>query len=170
MNPIRAMLHSGSVLLVLAVCACAASAEKQVTAPAVKAGIVDYRCQADRDCAVKNVGNCCGYYPACVNTDSPTYPEQVRADCAREGKMAVCGFREISSCSCQQGRCEAITTPLTAVSDQGHLEKPSRAARVQGARGTGTSVYMQVHDDSEHRATPQAGRAAGFSSDPQEAQ
>src|SRR3546814_2802157 len=44
----------------------------------------------------------------------------------------------------------------------GNLLKPSRAARVQGARSTGTGVYMQVHEDSEHRATQQSGRTAGF--------
>src|SRR3546814_4850694 len=44
----------------------------------------------------------------------------------------------------------------------GKLVKPSRAARVQGARSTGTAVYIRVHEDSEHRATTQSGRAAGF--------
>lgn len=120
MNPMHAMLRNGLVMLVLGVSACAASAEKQVLAPATatKAGIVDYSCKADNDCAVKNVGNCCGYYPACVNTNSPTYPEQVRADCAREGKMAVCGFREISACSCNQGRCEAAGSALSGGSQE----------------------------------------------------
>src|SRR3546814_11648769 len=40
--------------------------------------------------------------------------------------------------------------------------KPSRATRVQGARRAGTAVYIQVHEDSEHRATKQSVRAAGF--------
>jgi hypothetical protein len=118
MSPMRAIMPSCALLLVLGLSACAASAEKQVPATAAKAGIVDYRCQADNDCAVKNVGNCCGYYPACVNTNSPTYPEQVRADCAREGKMAVCGFREISACSCNQGRCEAAGSVLSGGSQE----------------------------------------------------
>src|SRR3546814_14901910 len=43
-----------------------------------------------------------------------------------------------------------------------NLSKPSRAARVQGARSAGTAVYMSVHEDSEHRVTKQTGRAAGF--------
>jgi hypothetical protein len=70
---------------------------------------VDYSCKADADCAVKNVGNCCGYYPACVNTRSPTDPQGVQAECARKGMMSVCGFPEISSCTCKQGRCEAAS-------------------------------------------------------------
>ncbi|GIX34407.1 MAG: hypothetical protein KatS3mg126_0186 [Lysobacteraceae bacterium] len=63
-------------------------------------------CKTDADCAVKNVGNCCGYFPACVNKDAPTFPEQVRRDCEREGRMAVCGFVEIESCRCVNQRCE----------------------------------------------------------------
>lgn len=68
---------------------------------------VDTTCKADADCTVKNVGNCCGYYPACVNVDSPTDPQGVQAECARKGQMSVCGFPDISSCSCRQGHCEA---------------------------------------------------------------
>src|SRR3546814_6347441 len=30
------------------------------------------------------------------------------------------------------------------------------------ARSAGTGVYMPVHEDSEHRATPHSGRAVGF--------
>jgi predicted small secreted protein len=120
MNRWHALLPSTALLLALALSACTTPAGNgEVTTTAnVPAGIVDYRCQADSDCAVKNVGNCCGYYPACVNTNSPTYPEQVRADCAREGKMAVCGFREISACSCNQGRCEATGSALTGGSQE----------------------------------------------------
>ena len=58
---------------------------------------------------MKNVGNCCGYYPACVNVDSPTDPEGVRARCAKEGRVSVCGFPVISACVCRQGQCEAET-------------------------------------------------------------
>ena len=67
---------------------------------------VDYSCRTSADCAVKNVGNCCGEMPACVNKDSPTDPAAVQSQCAKEGRMDVCGFREISSCSCNAGRCE----------------------------------------------------------------
>ncbi len=67
---------------------------------------VDRSCTTDADCTVKNVGNCCGYYPACVNVDSPTDPEGVQAQCAAEGRMGVCGFPEISGCQCVQGTCQ----------------------------------------------------------------
>ena len=54
-------------------------------------GKVDTRCTTSADCAVKDVGNCCGYFPACVNRDSPVFPEQVRAACEAEGRASICG-------------------------------------------------------------------------------
>ena len=71
------------------------------------AGKVDTSCATSADCAVKDVGNCCGYFPACVNRDSPVFPEQVRAACEAEGRASICGFREISSCECVAGQCQA---------------------------------------------------------------
>jgi hypothetical protein len=66
---------------------------------------LDYACSVDSDCAVKNVGNCCGAFPACVNRNSPTDPAAVKAECARRGEMSSCGFRELNQCDCRQGRC-----------------------------------------------------------------
>jgi hypothetical protein len=68
---------------------------------------VDTSCRTDADCTVKNVGNCCGHYPACVNVTSPTDPKGVQARCAKSGMAAVCGFPEISGCSCVKGSCQA---------------------------------------------------------------
>ncbi len=70
-------------------------------------GQVDMTCSRDSDCAVKNVGNCCGYFPACVNKDSRTFPDQVKAQCEKEDRMSVCGFREITGCICVEGQCSA---------------------------------------------------------------
>jgi hypothetical protein len=72
-------------------------------------GGVYYGCRTDADCAVKNVGNCCGYYPACVNAGSPTFPDKVKADCAAEGRMGVCGFPQIRGCECLEGRCRNLS-------------------------------------------------------------
>lgn len=80
---------------------------ERIAAPGGAPVEVDYGCRSDADCAVKNVGNCCGYYPACVNKDSPTDPEGVMARCDKEGMASVCGFPEIAACTCQRGRCEA---------------------------------------------------------------
>ena len=69
--------------------------------------VADRSCRSDADCAVKDVGNCCGRYPACVNKDSPTDPAAVRAQCEKNGMASVCGFREIAACTCNAGQCEA---------------------------------------------------------------
>ena len=68
---------------------------------------LDTTCRSDADCTVKNVGNCCGAFPACVNLASPADPAAVQAQCRASGRMSVCGFREISSCQCSQGQCTA---------------------------------------------------------------
>ena len=78
------------------------------TPPQSSADTVDYTCKTSADCAVKNVGNCCGQYPACVNKGSRTFPDQVRAQCARE-RMDVCGFPAIHGCECVAGKCEGQT-------------------------------------------------------------
>ena len=67
---------------------------------------IDTSCTRDADCTIKNVGNCCGEYPACVNVDSPTDPAGVQAECARKGMASVCGFPAITSCQCVAGECQ----------------------------------------------------------------
>ena len=66
---------------------------------------VDSSCRTSADCAIKDVGNCCGAMPACVNKDSPTDPAAVQAQCQAKGMMGVCGFREITACQCDNGQC-----------------------------------------------------------------
>ncbi|MFN3843462.1 MAG: hypothetical protein ACK4RW_09425 [Rehaibacterium terrae] len=109
------------LLLLLLLVACAPYAETPAAdapTPAVEPGEVepgevDHACKVDSDCAVKNVGNCCGYYPACVNRDSPTFPERVMARCAEEEMAGICGFPDIAGCACVAGRCEnVLATPL----------------------------------------------------------
>ena len=75
-------------------------------------GVVDASCKTDADCAIKDVGSCCGYRPACVNTASPTFPEQVQAACAKDGRMGICGFPAISGCKCTAGQCEGTGASL----------------------------------------------------------
>ncbi|TYT23126.1 hypothetical protein FZO89_17970 [Luteimonas viscosa] len=85
-----------------------------VTSPALPAtpGVPDASCRIAGDCAVKNVGNCCGYFPACVNKDSPIDPDAVRAQCERSGMSSVCGWKDIQACDCVQGRCQAVDGPI----------------------------------------------------------
>lgn len=101
-------------LAVLAVCLAGLAGCAHAMAPAAKAtpaptAEVDYRCKVDADCAVKDIGNCCGHYPACVNKDSPTFPERVAAECARTGMSGVCGYPVISGCRCVAERCTNVT-------------------------------------------------------------
>ncbi len=67
---------------------------------------IDRSCQTDADCTVKDVHNCCGYYPACVNKDAKTDPALVQQLCAKEGMAGVCGFPAISSCGCVAHACQ----------------------------------------------------------------
>lgn len=77
----------------------------QATAP-------DTTCRVAADCEVKNVGNCCGYFPACVNKDAAVDPEAVRAECERSGMASVCGWKDIQACDCVQGQCRAVDGPI----------------------------------------------------------
>jgi len=104
-----------ALALSLAACAAPATGDLASTPPpkstpypprvVPKAVAVDSSCKTSADCAVKDVGNCCGAMPACVNKDSPTDPAAVQAQCQAKGMMGVCGFREISACQCDNGQC-----------------------------------------------------------------
>ncbi len=75
--------------------------------------VVDSSCTRNSDCKVKNVGNCCGMMPACVNKDSPTDPAAVQAQCQASGMMSICGFQDIKACQCVSGRCEAESSAVS---------------------------------------------------------
>ena len=62
-------------------------------------------CKTAADCTIKNVGNCCGYYPACVHKDQSVDPEAVLTRCEKEGTSSICGFPEISACACVESKC-----------------------------------------------------------------
>ena len=99
----------------------AASASEEAKAPSadtVKIEI-DYSCDSDEQCAIKDIGSCCGYRPACVNVDSPTDPAGVKAACERDGTAGICGFPAISACQCVNHRCEGITGPATMLPTPG---------------------------------------------------
>ncbi len=66
---------------------------------------MDYTCRADSDCAVKDIGNCCGTYPQCVNSNAKADPALVGELCRQEGAASVCGFVEIAGCKCSNRRC-----------------------------------------------------------------
>jgi len=69
---------------------------------------IDYSCETAEDCAIKDVGNCCGAYPRCVNRDAKTFPKKVMELCSQQGLASVCGFPSISRCECQGGLCVGV--------------------------------------------------------------
>ncbi|CAN5345068.1 hypothetical protein BH11PSE14_BH11PSE14_21250 [soil metagenome] len=79
------------------------------TASADKPEVLNDRCNSDADCAVKDVGSCCGYRPACLNRDSPTFADAVKARCKAEGRSGICGTIAVPGCQCTNGRCGTRT-------------------------------------------------------------
>ena len=65
-------------------------------------------CVEDDDCEIKNMGNCCGYYPECLNENADTDPERVMEICAEQNLGGVCGFPSINDCQCVDNKCKAI--------------------------------------------------------------
>ena len=78
---------------------------EEVREPAAPAAL-DRSCRTSADCVVKNVGNCCGAMPACVNKGARPDPAAVQAQCARQGMSSICGFKEVTGCSCVAGTCQ----------------------------------------------------------------
>ena len=82
--------------------------DQRAPAPVIgDASAPDTRCKVDADCTVKNVGNCCGYYPACVNVAAKVDPAAVAEQCRKTGTASVCGFPAINACHCDGGQCRA---------------------------------------------------------------
>ncbi len=67
-------------------------------------------CQTDSDCAIKDVRNCCGYFPKCLNKSAPVDPKIVAQICSAQGMLGICGHAEISLCTCQDKHCTAATS------------------------------------------------------------
>jgi len=61
---------------------------------------IDFSCQKDSDCQIKDVGNQCGYYPMCVNKDF--IPQSPELD------SMICGFPSINQCRCLKNKCQGF--------------------------------------------------------------
>ena len=125
--PLRDLAFASLIVLSLAGCTTRTAPSQAPTSPAaepvsslpVAAGPVESlsgldatnpsrRCETDSDCAVKDVGNCCGYFPMCVNKDARTDPAAVLAQCRKDDMASICGFREVSACQCVDNQCESL--------------------------------------------------------------
>ncbi|KAL7577795.1 hypothetical protein ACA910_010550 [Epithemia clementina (nom. ined.)] len=70
---------------------------------------IDYRCMSDEDCALKDVGNCCGSFMKCTNIDFvPDYSKR----CPDPSRPDACGWVEIDFCVCLNGKCEGHQEPV----------------------------------------------------------
>jgi hypothetical protein len=67
---------------------------------------VDRSCNVDSDCEIKDVHNCCGYSPACINKDAETDPDYVKKACLFQRKVSVCGWVSLNGCVCVENRCK----------------------------------------------------------------
>jgi hypothetical protein len=59
-----------------------------------------FACKQDSECAVKNLGNHCGYYPRCANADAVFHPPELDS--------AICGFPSIHGCACRNDQCVSL--------------------------------------------------------------
>jgi hypothetical protein len=75
----------------------------------------DRSCKSDSDCVVKDIGNCCGRFPACVNKSAKTDPAAVRAQCAKDGMSSICGFEDVTACQCVEGQCRSAAGGAVAM-------------------------------------------------------
>ena len=69
---------------------------------------IDTSCRQDSDCVVKDVHNCCGYFPQCVNKSAATDSALVQRICREQGLAGGCGFPAIESCECRNNRCSSV--------------------------------------------------------------
>lgn len=80
----------------------------QLKCPSKKIAQEPYACDEDSDCVIKDVHNCCGYYPRCVNKDYEPDIKAVEKECAEKGRVSVCGFPQITSCKCVGNKCVSM--------------------------------------------------------------
>ena len=79
---------------------------------------LDNSCQTSNECVIANVGNCCGYYPACLNENAKPNPDYVRRICDQASIGGVCGFPSIESCECVNSKCEIVPLDLIKKSNE----------------------------------------------------
>lgn len=70
---------------------------------------LDRRCSVDTDCAIMNIGNCCGREPACLAKFAKPNPAWVQKQCEKHGLAGVCGFTPVMGCQCKSGRCASLS-------------------------------------------------------------
>jgi hypothetical protein len=101
----RMVVFIQSLLCAGFLAACAPAPVDAPNAAATEAASAPLTCQTDAQCTVKNVGNCCGEFLACVHVDQAVDAAAVKRRCEAEGLASICGHRDIAGCRCDSGRC-----------------------------------------------------------------
>eukprot|EP00588_Corethron_pennatum_P017796 CAMPEP_0194304368 /NCGR_PEP_ID=MMETSP0171-20130528/2139_1 /TAXON_ID=218684 /ORGANISM="Corethron pennatum, Strain L29A3" /LENGTH=152 /DNA_ID=CAMNT_0039055629 /DNA_START=87 /DNA_END=545 /DNA_ORIENTATION=+ len=82
-------------------------------------------CTTHDDCAIRDIGNCCGYYPGCVSIAFCPDIERVKTLCKEQGMASVCGWSTIDACACREGQCTDVQCDGETCSSSGaEDEKP----------------------------------------------
>ncbi|MBS3074963.1 hypothetical protein J4429_00730 [Candidatus Pacearchaeota archaeon] len=66
---------------------------------------INYTCEQPEDCEIKDVRNCCGYHPECVNKNSIVNASLVKELCEHGAQTGLCGYKDIKSCKCEKNKC-----------------------------------------------------------------
>lgn len=90
-------------IIILTLTSCSSNKPKSLEEYNAK---LDLSCQLDSDCSVKNIGNCCGNYPKCVNKNFTPDLDSIKDLCEKEKSFSICGFDEIKSCKCINNKCD----------------------------------------------------------------
>merc|ERR1711862_93786 len=105
-------------------------------------GVNDISCTTHSDCMVKNVGNCCGAYPMCVNHEFQPDLNAVDAFCASSMMMAICGWSVIDACACVEGSC----TDLQCSDQEGLCDTIGDFSKDEVAWVCGTEHYCNAEN------------------------
>ncbi|KAL7573637.1 hypothetical protein ACA910_008767 [Epithemia clementina (nom. ined.)] len=105
--------------------------------------VIDYSCVEDYECAIKDVGDCCGGNKRCVSSNFvPDYSKR----CQDLLQVSVCGhveYFEVDHCICYDGECAGYPEPL-------HIPEPLDPKKPGGVDGGGG----QVKRSSSGRGSP----------------
>lgn len=89
------------------------SSEKKIETLKDYRAAINSSCNWDNDCEIKDVHNCCGYSPECVNKDSFVNGTLVEELCKKEKEGSACGFVSINYCKCVYKRCKGYLSAET---------------------------------------------------------
>jgi len=72
---------------------------------------IDYSCNVDADCEIKNAGDCCSIYAMrCTNKNAQVNPDYLNGLCDSVEGSRMCpaiGIMPIDYCECKDNRCFA---------------------------------------------------------------